>query len=102
MPRLRNSTNAQPSKAGRVGDSQAKGAMAAVLEELFQDMYQHRWQIYRMNFIRGLLFGFGGVIGGTIVVALVLWVLSWFDQLPFISNITEAARQSLQQTNPQQ
>ena len=35
-----------------------------------------------MNFLRGVFFGFGSVIGGTIVIALVVWILSWLSDIP--------------------
>ncbi|MDB5186584.1 MAG: hypothetical protein JWM07_56 [Candidatus Saccharibacteria bacterium] len=47
-----------------------------VIEELFYDFNTSRAQIYKMNFFRGVFFGLGSVIGGTIVVALLIWVLS--------------------------
>ena len=53
-----------------------KGARKAVLEDLFYDFNRSRVQVYKMNFIRGVLFGSGSVIGGTVVIALLVWVLS--------------------------
>jgi hypothetical protein len=53
-------------------------ARKVVLEELFYDFNRSRVQIYRMNFIRGIFFGLGSVLGGTIVVALLVWMLSFF------------------------
>ena len=32
--------------------------------------------VYKMNFLRGIFFGLGSVLGGTIVVALIIWILS--------------------------
>ena len=53
-----------------------QGARRAVLEDLFYDFNRSRVQIYKMNFVRGILFGAGSVIGGTVVIALLVWVLS--------------------------
>jgi uncharacterized membrane protein YfcA len=47
-----------------------------VIEELFYDFNASRVQIYKMNFFRGIFFGLGSVLGGTIVVALLIWLLS--------------------------
>lgn len=77
-------------------DDQVKAAPQAVLEDLFEDYYKRRHQIYWMNLIRGIFFGFGGVLGGTIVVALLLWLLSVFQFVPFLDGITKAAEHSLQ------
>jgi hypothetical protein len=58
------------------------GARMAVLEDLFYDFNRSRHQIYWMNFVRGLFFGVGSVLGGTVVIALVLWLLSLLVDLP--------------------
>ncbi len=60
----------------KVKNDQAKAARRAVLEDIFYDMYRSRAAIYKMNFVRGIFLGFGTVLGGTIVVALLVWVLS--------------------------
>jgi hypothetical protein len=49
-----------------------------VIEELFYDFNRSRVQIYKMNFFRGIFFGLGSVLGGTIVVAILIWILSFF------------------------
>lgn len=58
------------------------GARRAILEDLFYDFHSSRRQVYTFNFIRGIFFGLGTIIGGTIVVALVAWMLSWFTDIP--------------------
>jgi hypothetical protein len=77
-------------------DDQVKGAPRAVLEDLFEDYYKHRRQLYWMNLIRGVFFGFGSVVGGTLVVALLLWFLSALHYVPFLAAIVESTEQSLQ------
>jgi hypothetical protein len=81
--------------ATAVKEDQLKGAPRAVLEDLFDDFYRHRKQVYWMNFIRGIVFGFGTVIGGTIMVALLLWILSLLNYIPFLEGIVDAAQESL-------
>jgi hypothetical protein len=56
-------------------DRKEGDARKALLEELFYDFHQNRRQVYWMNFVRGIFFGFGSLLGGTIVVATVVWVL---------------------------
>lgn len=58
------------------------GARRAILEDLFFDFNRSRGQVYWMNFTRGLFFGVGSVIGGTLVVALAIWLLSWLTDIP--------------------
>lgn len=79
-----------------IKDDQVKGAPRALLEDLFEDYYKHRRELYFMNLIRGVFFGFGSVIGGTLVVALLLWILSVLHYVPFLEGIVQAAEQSLE------
>jgi hypothetical protein len=77
-------------------DDQVKGAPRALLEDLFEDYYKHRRELYFMNLIRGIFFGFGSVIGGTLVVALLLWLLSALQYVPFLDGIVNAAQESIE------
>lgn len=53
-----------------------------ILDDLFYDMYLNRGRVYSMNFWRGVFFGLGSVIGGTIIIALVIALLSLLVQIP--------------------
>ena len=53
-----------------------RGARQAVLEDLFYDFNRSRAQVYKMNFVRGIMIGIGTVIGGTVGIALIVWLLS--------------------------
>lgn len=64
-------------------DTESK-ARRALIEDLFQDFHSSRRQIFEMNFIRGIFFGVGSVIGGTLVVAILAWILSLFTDAPGI------------------
>lgn len=78
---------------------QELGARRAVLEDLFYDFHSSRRQIYWMNFVRGIFFGFGTVIGGTIIVAVLIWLLSLFADIPggfgdFIQYVVDTVQQN--------
>lgn len=60
----------------RVKRDNENGARRGLLEELFNDLHRSRKQVYWMNFVRGLFFGFGSVLGATILVAILIWMLS--------------------------
>lgn len=62
--------------AKTVRENNERGARQSLIEELFYDFNRSKAQVYQMNFIRGILFGAGSVLGGTVVIALLVWVLS--------------------------
>lgn len=64
------------SVAQKMKKNNEDGARKTVIEDLFYDFNRSRVEIYKMNFIRGIFFGLGSVLGGTIVVALIIWILS--------------------------
>lgn len=75
------------------------GARRAILEDLFNDFNKSRVQVYKMNFFRGLFFGLGSVLGATIVVAFVVWLLSLLSDIPggfgdFIQYIVDIVNKS--------
>jgi hypothetical protein len=90
---------ASPKKAVKqMRDDVVKSAPRETLEELFQDFYNHRYQLYAMNLFRGIFFGFGTVVGGTLVVALLLWLLSLFNEVPFLGQFVEMIQRSIEAT----
>lgn len=60
----------------RIKHDNERGARESVLEDLFNDFNRNRFTIYKFNFFRGIFFGLGSVIGGTIVIALLIWIFS--------------------------
>ena len=66
------------------------------LDDWFNDYYKNRFRVYRMNFVRGIVFGFGSVVGGTLMITLLLWLLSFTTELPFIGHFTEVIQRSIE------
>jgi len=60
-----------------------KAVEAALFKEYIQMLRSTRRQIWS-SFVRGIFTGLGTVIGATLVVALLLWVVSLFVTVPFI------------------
>lgn len=58
------------------------GARRAILEDLFYDFHRSRREVYMMNLVRGIFFGVGSVLGGTIVIALLIGLLSLLTDIP--------------------
>lgn len=81
----------------KISDGNEKGARESVLEDLFNDFNRSRYAIYRMNFVRGLFFGLGSVLGGTVVVALIVWMLNVTGQLvPGVAGFVDAVVDTVQ------
>ena len=82
--------------AKRIKSDNERGARESVLEDLFYDFNRSRMQIYKMNFVRGIFFGLGSVLGGTVVIALLAWILHFFIQLPLIGEPAKNVQQTIQ------
>lgn len=73
------------------------------LQELgkqLQDFYElggyvNKWKALRFTALKGMAQGFGIFIGGTVVVALVAWILGAFDQVPLVKSVVEAFQRSV-------
>ena len=74
----------QPKKSitKQIADENTKSAQIAIIEELFYDLYPNRWEIYKVNFFRGISFGFGSVIGATVLIFALVWFLNLFVNIP--------------------
>lgn len=84
--------------AKKIAQDNENGARRNLIEELFYDFHSSRRQVYFMNFFRGLFFGFGRVLGATVLIALAIWTLTKFgDVFPpladFINQLTDTMQQ---------
>ena len=76
--------------------SKEQAARRTIIEDLFYDFNRSRSQVYVMNFVRGILFGAGSVIGGTLVIALLVWMLSLLGNvIPGLGDFFDGVSQTL-------
>lgn len=72
-------------------DNAERDARRALIEDLFYDFNKSKTEVYKMNFFRGLFFGFGTILGGTVLVAVMIWTLgqfaNWFPTISVPVNI---------------
>lgn len=68
---------------------------ARALEYLFAAGYVDKKKLYFQNFVRGIFFSIGSIVGLAVAVTLILWILSFFDGLPFINDISNAIENSV-------
>ncbi|MDQ3094188.1 MAG: DUF5665 domain-containing protein [bacterium] len=54
--------------------------------------------LYKASLLRGLFSGIGGVIGATAGIALFLWLLSLFDQVPLIGTLLTKLQETINST----
>ncbi len=69
--------------------------VAKALEILFATDYIDKKKLYLNNFLRGMAFSAGGIIGATVLIALLLWILSIFNSVPFIGPFLENTRDTI-------
>jgi hypothetical protein len=53
-----------------------RGARQNLIEELFYDFNRSKAQIFWVNFQRGIFFGIGSVLGGALIIAITVMILS--------------------------
>ncbi len=67
-----------------------------MLVNIYESGYLDRTKAYKTSFLKGVASGFGGVLGATLLIGLLLWVLSVFQNVPFVGQIVENVRQTIQ------
>lgn len=73
--------------------------LGQMLQNIYESGYIDRNQMYKMSFLKGIVAGLGGVIGATIVLGLVLWILSLFDQTPLIGPLFDNIQNTIESKN---
>lgn len=69
--------------------------LGKMLDNIYQSGYINKNQFYKMSFLKGVVTGFGGVVGATLVVALMLWLLSILNYTP-LRPVTERIKETVQ------
>lgn len=70
--------------------------LGRIVASVYETGYLDAAKSYKQSFLKGLFQGLGGVVGATILVALLIWVLSFFNEIPFIGKITEQVQDTIQ------
>lgn len=83
-------------KRQKPSKQQSYEQIGKMVENIYLTGYIDKNQMYKMSFIKGLVTGLGGVLGATIVVALLIWILSLFNRVPLLGPITEQIKETVQ------
>ena len=70
-------------------------ALGKMLEDLYMQSTHSTPRLLWFSFLRGLAYGLGIFLAGTVVVALVIWFLGLFDQVPLIGPFVQSIVDSL-------
>lgn len=73
--------------------------LGRAVSSIFETGYLDKKQAYKTSFIKGMFTGLGGAIGATVLVALLIWILSLFGNIPLIGRFTDKVQQTVEQTN---
>ncbi len=70
--------------------------LGKLLQSVWESNYANRSRLYKLSFIKGIVGGLGGVIGATIVLALMLWFLSLFQDLPLLGRVIDNLQNTIE------
>lgn len=67
------------------------------IEHVIASSYTTTYRAVFFSFIRGLATGIGSVIGASVAVVILFWILSGLEKIPFIGETFENINQSIQE-----
>ena len=70
---------------------------AKQVEYMYEAANPNWRKLLTFAFLKGVATGFGLFLGGTILVALLLWILSGLGQLPFLNHLTKSVERTFEQ-----
>lgn len=70
---------------------------AKALEKLLAANTISKKHLYYQNFIRGFVFSIGGILGATVGIAVLLWFLSLFQEVPLLGDFVQNVQQTITQ-----
>jgi hypothetical protein len=69
--------------------------MGRMLEDIFASGSGNLKSLLWYNFVKGIAYGLGIFLGGTIIIAIVMWLLNLFNQVPLIGPLVQNIINSL-------
>lgn len=66
------------------------------LQQFYDSGYINKKQTILFSFYKGIASGFGVIIGGTIVLALIMWIVGLFDEVPLIGHFVDSFNNTIE------
>ena len=70
--------------------------LGKMLVNIYESGYLDKNEAYKQSFIKGAIAGFGGVLGATVLIALLLWALSLFHDVPLVGRFANKVSHSIE------
>ncbi|MFA6917755.1 MAG: DUF5665 domain-containing protein [Candidatus Gracilibacteria bacterium] len=71
------------------------------LKELeFVKILKHPWRLMGLSLLKGIMVGFGSVLGATVLVALFVYLLSQISLVPVVGDFVQDIIQEIRIKNP--
>lgn len=67
-----------------------------MMVNIYESGYLDKNRMYKMSFLKGLVSGLGGVLGATIIVALLIWLLTLFGHISILRPLTDNVRDTIE------
>lgn len=74
--------------------------MGQMLVSLCETGFANRRKMLWASFLRGMASGLGGVLGATMLIALLLWILSLLDNVPLVGQAVENIVNTIRAAQP--
>ncbi len=71
--------------------------LGRMIEQVYATAYADKKRLLVVSFLQGIARGLGAVLGATIVVALLLWILSLIGEVPFVGPLIDNVRETVEQ-----
>ncbi len=73
--------------------------LGQMMRSIYESGYIDRNTMYKMSFLKGVVAGLGSVIGATIVIGLLVWILSLFDHTPVVGPLFDNVQETIESKN---
>lgn len=91
-----NSKNTSNRKQAQLSTKEYE-SLGRVVAAVYETGYLDARKSYRQSFVKGMFQGLGGVVGATVLVAVLVWVLSLFGEVPLIGRFVENVENTVEQ-----